>query len=71
MTGSNTYIGLIKLQRDLDKKKKKVLETFKIEMGLIDEILRKERASAEEKLKKDMLKAKEMAGEIRRKGKVP
>ena len=40
-------------------------------MGRIDETVRKERANAEDKLKNDMLKAKETAGEIRQTGKVP
>ncbi|KAF3431553.1 hypothetical protein FNV43_RR26284 [Rhamnella rubrinervis] len=53
-----------KTESDLDKKRKKVLETFTDEMGRIDEIVRKERANAEKKLKNDMLKAKENAGHV-------
>lgn len=59
------------MQSDLDKRRKKTLETFEDEMGRIDETVRKERANAEDKLKNDMLKAKETAGEIRQTGKVP
>lgn len=61
----------LKLQSELERKRKKALEKYNSEMKYIAQVAGGARAQAEERRRNEVLKAKEKANVIRKTGKVP